>query len=112
MVDRDFDDHSFTPRGCKESIPGATITVGPGNQLFPLYEYTNQFNHTLVAGNGKTVGAGGYYTGGGHSILSGTYGLGVDQILEMEMVNPQGELITLNECQNEDIFFAVRGVSN
>ncbi|KAI9150364.1 VAO-type flavoprotein oxidase [Paramyrothecium foliicola] len=109
MTSRSFDDKEFKPRGCKKSIKGATITIGPGNQLFPLYEYTNQFNHTLVAGNGKTVGAGGYYTGGGHSVLSGKYGLGVDQILEMELVTPKGKIIKLNECQNEDLFFALRG---
>jgi FAD/FMN-containing dehydrogenase len=106
---RSFTTEAFTPKGCGETIDSATITVGPGNQLYDLYEYTDQHGHTLVAGNGKTVGAGGYYTGGGHSILSGKYGLGVDQVLEMEVVNAAGEIITVNECQNEDLFFALRG---
>ncbi|QBZ55220.1 hypothetical protein PoMZ_00115 [Pyricularia oryzae] len=46
---------------------------------------------------------------GGHSILSPHHGLAVDQVLEMEMVDAEGKLLTLNECENEDIFFAVRG---
>lgn len=30
----------------------------------------------------------------------------------MEIVTPQGEILTLNECQNTDLFWAMRGVRN
>ena len=63
-----------------------------------------------MGGNSATVGVGGYLTGGGHSALSATYGLAADQVLEMEMVTPGGDILTLNECQNEDLFWAMRGV--
>jgi hypothetical protein len=37
--------------------------------------------------------------------------MGADQVLEMEIVTPRGEILTINECQNQDLFWAMRGVS-
>jgi FAD/FMN-containing dehydrogenase len=48
-------------------------------------------------------------TGGGHSSLSTSLGLGVDNVLEVETVLPNGTYITANRCQNQEIFFALRG---
>jgi FAD/FMN-containing dehydrogenase len=67
-------------------------------------------NLTIVAGGSETVGIGGYLTGGGHGALSATYGMGADQVLEMEIVTPRGKILTINECQNQDLFWAMRGV--
>lgn len=110
-----YDEGSFTPQGCSKcgshEIGKGHATLGPGNQFLPAYKYLDQFNVTIVGGAGFTVGVGGYITGGGHGVLSPKYGLAVDQVLEMEMVTPQGDIIILNECQNTDLFWAVRGVS-
>jgi FAD/FMN-containing dehydrogenase len=43
--------------------------------------------------------------------LSSTYGLGADQVLEIEMVTPSGEVLVVNECQNTDLFWGMREVS-
>lgn len=67
-------------------------------------------NLTIVSGGAGTVGVGGYLTGGGHAALSSTYGLAADQVLEIEMVTPHGKIITANECQHKDLFWAMRGV--
>jgi FAD/FMN-containing dehydrogenase len=69
-------------------------------------------NLTIVAGGSETVGIGGYLTGGGHGALSATFGMGADQVLEMEIVTPGGDILTINECQNQDLFWAMRGVRN
>ena len=66
-------------------------------------------NLTIVAGMSPDISIGGYLTGGGHSPLSATYGLAADQVLEMEVVNAQGEVLIVNECQNSDLFWALRG---
>jgi FAD/FMN-containing dehydrogenase len=68
-------------------------------------------NLTIISGGAGTVGVGGYLTGGGHAALSSTYGLAADQVLEMEIVTPGGDILTINECQNTDLFWAMRGVS-
>lgn len=47
--------------------------------------------------------------GGGHSVLSPVYGLGVDRVLQYKIVTPDGQLRTANECQNSDLFWALRG---
>lgn len=47
--------------------------------------------------------------GGGHSFASNTYGLGVDNVEQMRAVLPNGTYVTANRCQNQDVFFALRG---
>jgi FAD/FMN-containing dehydrogenase len=65
----------------------------------------------VVAGASKTVSVGGFFSNGGHGALSAKYGLGADMIAEIELVTADGRLIKANECQNEDFFWAMRGVS-
>lgn len=36
-------------------------------------------------------------------------GLGVDRVLEFKIVTPDGKYRTANRCQNQDLFFALRG---
>lgn len=79
--------------------------------MYDLYVVANKHNRTVVGGGAKTVGIGGYVTGGGHSILSPHYGLAADNVLEMEVVIPGGDIITVNEDQHADLFWAIRGVS-
>ncbi|KAI3613790.1 fad binding domain-containing protein [Moniliophthora roreri] len=58
----------------------------------------------------RTVGtSGGWLQGGGHSMLSNTMGLGVDRVLQFRVVTPSGHYLTANSCQNQDLFFALRG---
>lgn len=35
--------------------------------------------------------------------------MGVDNLLEMDIVTADGQLQTISECSNPDLFFAVRG---
>jgi FAD/FMN-containing dehydrogenase len=64
----------------------------------------------ILSAGPTTVSVGGYLTGGGHSALTSTFGLATDAVLEFEVVSPTGEFLTLNECQNQDLFWATRGV--
>lgn len=41
--------------------------------------------------------------------MAGAYGMGADNIIEAEIVTPIGDVLTVSECQNEDIFWAIRG---
>ena len=51
----------------------------------------------------------GYAAGGGHSPLTSVYGLGVDQILLLEVVLPNGRFVIANQNHNSDLFWALRG---
>ncbi len=105
-----FHNGSFRPSRCGVEIPGDAVTVGAGTQMGELQEFLDQYGQVAVGGGGATVSVGGYLTGGGHSLLSSRYGLGTDQVLEMEVVTPRAEVLTVNECQNPDLFWAMRGV--
>jgi hypothetical protein len=76
-----------------------------------IYARAAQHGRIVVGGMDPNVGIGGYITGGGHSPISGQYGLAADQVLEMEIVTPDGELVIANEATNTDLFWAMRGVS-
>ncbi|KAK7985046.1 FAD binding domain-containing protein [Apiospora saccharicola] len=99
----------FRPQSCSFAIDKGTVTVGGGTQMGAVYEELAKINQTVVRGASKTVAVGGHLTGGGHSILAPRYGLGADQVLEMEVVSPMGDIVTANECQNQDLFWAMRG---
>ena len=101
---------SFTPKGCKACYDGSAITAGGGTQMGELVNATALLNQTVISGGSATVSVGGYLTGGGHGLLSARYGLATDQVLEMEIVTPNGDIVTANACQNEDLFWAMRGV--
>ncbi len=103
--------NGFEPRGCAFSIDGYAITAAAGTQMLELNEQAHLRNLTIVSAGGGTVGVGGYLTGGGHAAFSSIYGLSTDQVLEMEIVTPGGEILMINECQNSDLFWAMRGVS-
>ena len=101
----------FQPEGCSITINTTAVTGGAGSYVSDIYYHLSLRNQTAIDGMGSEVTFGGYLTGGGHSPLSHIYGLGADQIYEVEMVTPTGEIVTANECQNTDLFWAVRGVS-
>ncbi|KAJ7651928.1 FAD-binding domain-containing protein [Mycena rosella] len=98
----------FVPEGCSFKEPAATL--GAGVQWAEAYEFADKNNITLVGGSDRSVGViGGWLQGGGHSVLSNTMGLGVDRVLQFKVVTPDGKLRVANACQNEDLFFALRG---
>jgi FAD/FMN-containing dehydrogenase len=101
----------FTPKGCKFSIDTNAITAAAGTQMLELDYEASLRNLSIVSGGSGNVGVGGYLTGGGHAAISHIFGMAADQVLEIELVTPGGDIVTANECQNEDLFWAMRGVS-
>lgn len=102
---------SFRPQHCRSCASYAAVTLGAGEDWGDMYAAAHAHNLTSVGGTGDTIGLGGYLTGGGHSPLSAKLGLAVDQVLEMEVVLPSGDIVIANEVMNKDIFWAMRGVS-
>ena len=90
-----------------------------------LYAFADKQNVTAIGGYHQTVGTGYFLVqfllfcwrrllmialqGGGHSILSPVYGLGVDRLVQIKVVTPDGQFRTVNECQDSDLFWALRG---
>ncbi|KAG8796923.1 hypothetical protein FRC17_007910, partial [Serendipita sp. 399] len=82
-----------------------------GTVFGQAYDFAEAHNITFVGGTDRTVAAaGGWVQGGGHSLLSNAFGLGVDRVLQFRVVVPSsGEYLTANACENPDLFYALRG---
>ncbi|CAE6529064.1 unnamed protein product [Rhizoctonia solani] len=102
---------SFIGAGCSETTAVEhAVTVRAAEQWIDVYKAANDHNVTVVGGAFPTVGAaGGWIQGGGHSPLSGLYGLGIDNVLQFRLVKSDGSIVNTNKCQNQDLFWALRG---
>ena len=75
-------------------------------------EYTNAAGaHGLATGFGDTasVGIGGLTLGGGIGFLLRKYGMTIDDLLAAEIVTADGELLTVDDENHPDLFWAIRG---
>lgn len=105
--------------------------MGAGAYWQQVYTFADANNITIIGGYHQTISSGGgWVQGGGHSILSPNFGLGVDRVVstskimaalsscphkhihwqvEFKVVTPDGYYRVANECQNTDLFWALRG---
>lgn len=82
---------------------GSGVTAG---------EYTAQVaKHGLATGFGDTgsVGLGGLITGGGVGYLVRKHGLTIDNLLAAEVVTADGQVRTVDDDNEPDLFWAIRG---
>lgn len=102
----------------KEYIPnykasyyqGPAAKLGAGIEGFEAYALANSTGHRIVGGTCPTVGiVVGYTQGGGHSILSSSYGVAADNVLEWEVVTVDGRHLTATPTQNADLYWALSG---
>ncbi|OAG40581.1 hypothetical protein AYO21_05282 [Fonsecaea monophora] len=102
---------SYVVEGAPAESQGVTaVTLQAGEQWLDVYRAAAEQHVIVVGGHARTVGAaGGWLTGGGHSAWSNLYGLGVDNVLEIKLVNAQGEHVTINQYTDPDYFWALRG---
>lgn len=103
---------SFVPTGCNDKVkPVQAITVGAGTRWLEAYTAATTQNNRYVQGGGCTsVGAaGGFIQGGGFGSFSKRYGTGAAGILQAEIVTADGQIKIANQCQNPELFWAIRG---
>lgn len=102
---------AFVPAGSKsKNETYRAITIGAGLNVGEVTSFAHAHQSTVVGGSSNTVtAAGGFSLLGGHGVLSPTYGLAVDRILEIEIVTGDGEHRIVNAHQGADLFTALRG---
>ncbi|KAJ8105106.1 hypothetical protein ONZ43_g7560 [Nemania bipapillata] len=83
-------------------------TYEPGSSWGDLYDFYLQYGRTVVGGRIYDVGTG-LALGGGMSYLSPQYGMACDSFRELEVVLPNGDIVTASSTQNPDLFFGLRG---
>jgi len=86
-----------------------TVKMGPGIVFAELHEAASNHSRYVASGWATTVGVIGWSIGGGHGPLAGTAGLGVDNIVEVELVTAKGKVLVANSVNNTDLFWALRG---
>lgn len=92
----------------KLSVYGCVLN--PRHSFSDVYPLAQQNNVIVVGGGTPSVGAlGGWMQGGGHGPASQHFGLGADQVLSAQVVLADGSIITANACQNQDVYFGIRG---
>jgi FAD/FMN-containing dehydrogenase len=65
--------------------------------------------YAAPGGDCPTVRNAGYSLGGGYGLLSRTFGLGCDHVVEAELVDAEGRALRVAEDQHPDLFWALRG---
>ena len=85
------------------------VKLGAGIVWSTAHKSAADNNRFVLSGWASTVGVIGWSIGGGHGPFSPSKGLGVDQILEVDIVLADGTLVTANSKQNSDLFWAIRG---
>jgi len=93
-------------------IPGkqayAKIGAGVYNQMLTDAADLSGL-YPMTAQHGGVSLIGGWGLAGGHSPLAHEHGLGVDQIVELDVVTADGKLVRASECENPELFWALRG---
>lgn len=87
----------------------STITTGGGALLGNIYQALTAKGVIIPAGTCPTVGISGHTTGGGYGLLARPLGLACDSLLEAQMIDAQGQLLTASDSENPDLFWALRG---
>ncbi|KAJ5521264.1 hypothetical protein N7527_005379 [Penicillium freii] len=89
---------------------GPAMKMGAGVQAFEAYAAAASHGLRIIGGSCATVGlSGGFLQGGGHSLLSSTYGMSADQVLEWEVVTATGKHLIASPTENKDLYWALTG---
>lgn len=92
------------------SADGETAQVGGGFSTLDAYRALwPQHKKVIPAGLCPTVGLSGATSGGGLGVLDRRHGVTSDNLLEVELVTADGEILTANDHQNADLYWATRG---
>ncbi|KAK2037421.1 putative FAD-dependent isoamyl alcohol oxidase [Colletotrichum somersetense] len=89
---------------------GPAVKLGSGAVGGIVYSIVGAAGYRIMGGTCPTVGlAGGYTSGGGHSLLNGLYGMAADAVLEWEVITAQGDHLTATPHNNADLYWALTG---
>ncbi|MBB3290396.1 MULTISPECIES: FAD-binding oxidoreductase [unclassified Rhizobium] len=86
-----------------------TVTVGAGARLGDIQAVLKGTGYALVCGTCPTVGIAGHILGGGYGFLARAYGLALDSLTNIRLIDVKGNIVVANASTNKDLFWASRG---
>jgi FAD/FMN-containing dehydrogenase len=91
-------------------VPGASSRDVEAGCLFDeVYRAIVPTGQNIVGGSAIAgVGIAGWLLGGGYSLKTNQYGLGIDNILGFRIVLPNGAIEDVTEQSNKELFEAVK----
>lgn len=92
-----------------------TVSVGAGMTLGPLAKAIGDKGYALPHGTCPTVGVGGHGLGGGYGFTSRAWGWLMDHIIEIQLVDPRGNIKTLSQKstgEDADLWWSLRGAGS
>jgi FAD/FMN-containing dehydrogenase len=101
-------DTSFM-NGIKVNSEDDTVEIQAGTRLMHLYKTLYNSGYAFPGGTCPTVAISGLVLGGGIGLSTRYLGLTTDSLIEAQMVDANGNLLTANNCHNEKLFWALRG---
>jgi FAD/FMN-containing dehydrogenase len=96
-------------RGVRVDPTTRTVRVAAGNVWGDVDHATHPFGLAVPTGFISTTGVAGLTLGGGIGYLTRQYGLTIDNLLSADVVLADGSVVTTDERNNPDLFWALRG---
>ena len=98
-------------KGIRVDPAKRTVRAEAGLTLGEFDRETQAFGLATTLGTVSKTGISGLTLGGGWGHLHGKYGLALDNVIGVDVVTADGQLLTANASENEDLFWGVRGSS-
>jgi FAD/FMN-containing dehydrogenase len=86
-----------------------TAWVQSGATAEQVTKHLDAQNFVVGFGDTGSVGVGGITTGGGIGYLVRKFGMTIDNVLAAEIVTAEGKMLTVDDHNHPDLFWAIRG---
>jgi FAD/FMN-containing dehydrogenase len=96
-------------KGVRVDPETRTVRAEAGCTGADLDHATHAFGLAVPTGIVSSTGIAGLTLGGGHGHLARAFGLTIDNLLEADVVLADGRLVTANERNHPELFWALRG---
>jgi FAD/FMN-containing dehydrogenase len=103
--------NAFVSKGCRgRHVPMPAVSVGAGAMWMDVYDAVTTRGGRYVQGGGcATVGVAGLIQSGGFGSFSKGFGIAAAGLIEAEVVTADGQVRTVNACNDADLFWALKG---
>lgn len=90
-------------------VEGSKIIARGGALWSEVYAEAERFGLIAVGGICPDVGVGGFLLHGGYGFLTSEHGLGMDNMLEVEVVLADGSILRASANEHQDLFWGMKG---